>query len=203
MGSSYLGKPLGSLLKLALPSAMRTCLWLALAVLFSQECGHSNGSQREKRSILDMVLTLWCYRQRLQIPLLALNLYGCYCGTGGSGSPLDAVDQCCFLHDCCYRHVRVSLQCHSKVKWQRYKLLCNGSETECRSTGVCGRMACECDKQLAECLTGAKPRRKNSFYNRRELCKGPKNSCPVIHHNATEILPWESPRFTSVSRPGA
>ncbi|XP_061465451.1 phospholipase A2 crotoxin basic subunit CBd-like [Rhineura floridana] len=167
---------------------MRVALWLALAVLFSQECGHSKGSKREKRSVLDLVLTLWCYRHRLQIPLLALNLYGCYCGTGGSGIPLDAVDQCCFLHDCCYCHARVSLKCHRRVKWQRYKLLCKTSETECQSTSVCGRIACECDKQLAECLMTAKPQRKHSFYNRGDLCKGPKDSCPVIHHNWTENL---------------
>ncbi|XP_066467869.1 basic phospholipase A2 PLA-B-like [Tiliqua scincoides] len=182
---------------------MRTALWLALAVLFSQVHGHSKGSQREKRSVLEMVLTLWCYRHRLQIPLLALNRYGCHCGTGGLGSPLDAVDQCCFLHDCCYRHARVSLGCHRRVKWQRYKLLCKGSETECRSTSVCGRVACECDKQLAECLTAAKPQRKHSFYKRGDFCKGPKDSCPVIHRNWTEILPWGSHRSPTAWKQGS
>ncbi|XP_053256506.1 phospholipase A2 crotoxin basic subunit CBb-like [Podarcis raffonei] len=182
---------------------MRIVLWLALAILFSQECGHSKGSKREKRSVLDLILTLWCYRHRLQIPLLGLNLYGCYCGTGGSGSPVDAVDQCCFIHDCCYRHARVSLKCHRRVKWQRYKLSCNGSETECQSTSICGRMACECDKQLAECLTAAKPRRKHSFYNREALCKGPRDPCPAVHRNWTEILPWGSLSPRPVSRWGS
>ncbi|XP_060628679.2 phospholipase A2 crotoxin basic subunit CBd-like [Anolis sagrei] len=166
-------------------SAMRAALWLALAVLFSQDCGSGEGS------VLELVLTLWCYRPRLKIPLLALSKYGCYCGSGGSGSPLDTADQCCFRHDCCYRHARVALKCHSRVKWKRYKLSCRSSETECHSTNLCGRAACECDKQLAECLTGAKPKRK--FYNREDLCRGPKEPCPAIHQNWTETSHSGSP----------
>lgn len=172
---------------------MRSALWLALAVLFSEGCRHSKCSPRGKRSILDLALTLWCYRHRLQTPLLAINLYGCYCGSGGSGSPLDSVDQCCFLHDCCYRHARVSLKCYKRVKWQRYKLLCKRSETQCQSKSTCGRVACECDKQLAQCLTTAKPQKKHAFYNRGNLCKGPKDACPLIRHNWTEILLSGSP----------
>ncbi|XP_034289709.1 phospholipase A2 crotoxin basic subunit CBd-like [Pantherophis guttatus] len=164
---------------------MKTALWLTVGLLFLQEIKPSVGSKRETRSVLDMISTLLCYGDRLQIPLLALNLYGCHCGTGGFGKPLDAVDRCCFLHDCCYRHTRLSLKCHNRVKWQRYKLLCKTSETECRSKSICGRTACECDKQLAECLTAARPQRKHSFY-KRELCQGSKGTCPIMHHNWTK-----------------
>ncbi|XP_044870000.1 phospholipase A2, minor isoenzyme-like [Mauremys mutica] len=179
---------------------MKFAMWLMLVTLLSQSAHEAQCSRRGRRSLLELGLTLWCYRQRLRTPLFALNLYGCYCGTGGSGTPLDAVDQCCFLHDCCYRHARVSLECRGRVKWQPYEFACSQSGTECRSQSVCGRMACECDRQFAECLTAAKPRKRHFFYNRRELCAGPKGSCPATFPNKAEILHWR--RTPSPPPPG-
>ncbi|KAM4617834.1 phospholipase A2, minor isoenzyme-like [Discoglossus pictus] len=148
----------------------------------------ADGLERHKRGLLDMIVTLWCYREKLKVPLLGINLYGCYCGTGGSGFPVDAVDKCCFLHDCCYHHSRISLQCYSKVKWQFYHFSCREAQTQCMSLTLCGRMACECDKQFAECLTQARPKTKHFFYNRKDLCPGPKDTCPAIYQNMTEVF---------------
>ncbi|XP_043849780.1 acidic phospholipase A2 PLA-1-like [Dromiciops gliroides] len=74
--------------------------------------------------------------------------YGCYCGCGGKGEPLDDNDRCCWAHDCCYD--KLEGKCESKL--QKYSYTYNAGVVTCTDSNFCKFESCTCDKLLAECL---------------------------------------------------
>uniref|UniRef100_A0A8C9DEY7 Phospholipase A2 n=1 Tax=Prolemur simus TaxID=1328070 RepID=A0A8C9DEY7_PROSS len=87
--------------------------------------------------------------------------YGCYCGLGGEGSPVDETDWCCAVHDCCYTRLE-KLGCGTK--FLSYKFNHNGSEITCENQDTCKNQLCDCDKNLSYCLARNKETYNDTYW---------------------------------------
>ncbi|XP_074552749.1 phospholipase A2-like [Halichoeres trimaculatus] len=107
-------------------------------------------SQLTKRDLFELAETIECSTGKSALPY---TVYGCYCGQGGQGKPLDDTDWCCFRHDCCYGEAE-RLGC--KTKTDSYHWLCKDHTPECEDLeDQCKKLICECDRDIAECLKKA------------------------------------------------
>ena len=95
--------------------------------------------------------------------------YGCYCGFGGDGFPIDETDSCCQFHDACWTKVEekygrdstgqmwVSLsykiykgRTHSTASYQaKYDFIATTNDVKCLGTGF-GKELCQCDQVTAK-----------------------------------------------------
>ncbi|KYO30530.1 group 10 secretory phospholipase A2 [Alligator mississippiensis] len=113
---------------------------------------------RNRRGIFELAGVVKCSTGRSAISYIR---YGCYCGLGGRGWPRDAVDWCCFKHDCCYSKAE---QAGCQPKTGRYDWECNDKSAVCDSEDECQEMICECDSEAAKCFAKAPYNSKYIFW---------------------------------------
>ncbi|XP_074874067.1 group IIF secretory phospholipase A2-like [Carettochelys insculpta] len=109
--------------------------------------------------------------------LLSYNGYGCHCGLGGRGKPLDKTDWCCHTHDCCYKKLN-NQRWHPFLDRYQYSII--NEDVICWNTNhsTCAQQVCECDRTAVLCF-----RKEASSYNKAYryyinfFCKGPTSSC--------------------------
>uniref|UniRef100_A0A8C3SXE5 Phospholipase A2 n=1 Tax=Chelydra serpentina TaxID=8475 RepID=A0A8C3SXE5_CHESE len=101
--------------------------------------------------------------------LISYNGYGCHCGLGGRGQPLDKTDWCCHAHDCCYKELLPHEGCRVRHAFVRAGHTTNAT---------CAKRACECDRTAVLCF-----RKEASSYNKgyryyfNFFCQGSTPSC--------------------------
>ena len=133
-----------------------TYIYLALVLVLMQSLHVSASSGHlHRRSILQMHGQLDCLKNNCH-PLKYVG-YGCYCGVGGAGQPVDGIDRCCRKHDRCYDEV--NNRCNMahiynyKYTWTclNKRPLCHISRTY-HHTDDCAQQLCKCDEDFAMCL---------------------------------------------------
>ncbi|XP_004396727.1 PREDICTED: phospholipase A2 isoform X1 [Odobenus rosmarus divergens] len=124
---------------------------------------------------------VWQFRNMIKCtipgskPFKEYNDYGCYCGLGGSGTPVDELDKCCQTHDNCYSQAKKLDSCKLLLDnpyTKTYSYSCSGSEITCSAKNKeCQAFICNCDRKAAICFSKAPYNEKHKNLNTKKYCK--------------------------------
>uniref|UniRef100_A0A8D0GS28 Phospholipase A2 n=1 Tax=Sphenodon punctatus TaxID=8508 RepID=A0A8D0GS28_SPHPU len=132
------------------PGFVLECMLHLCALPLVLEIALGKTHSLNKRGILELAGAIGCATGRSPFAYLS---YGCYCGLGGRGWPMDKADWCCFTHDCCYGKAE-NIGCAPKT--EGYKWECEDKAVTCESLeDKCQKISCECDRDAVECLANA------------------------------------------------
>ncbi|XP_075035893.1 phospholipase A2-like isoform X2 [Mixophyes fleayi] len=126
---------------------------------------------RQKRGLFELAGVIGCGTGKSSLLYVG---YGCYCGLGGRGTPVDSSDRCCQKHDCCYGDAQHG---GCKTMTNGYSWSCSNRFIKCDYTkDWCQRKLCRCDKELAICLRKTRYNAKYALYPN-FLCGSKTQSC--------------------------
>ncbi|XP_013395277.1 uncharacterized protein LOC106170266 [Lingula anatina] len=105
-------------------------------------------------------------------PLRFPGGYGCHCGVGGSGDPVDGIDECCQKHDECFANIDLNGIC----AWAQSPYLVPYRYDKCHDpyckppeyywwAGSCRSQVCECDAAAFRCFKRHLPNFNDAFVN--------------------------------------
>ncbi|GFT69523.1 phospholipase A(2) [Nephila pilipes] len=143
------------------------CLGLLLTSVVGDEYSQKGSFIRKRRSLMNLSTMVSEVTGRESTDFVS---YGNYCGLGGSGAPVDSIDQCCQIHDLCYNLSTKSV-CHSlgekgayqvEYKWTKNEKGLASCAPEILSRHIpvkrdgdvdkCKTTICLCDAMLTNCL---------------------------------------------------
>lgn len=120
--------------------------------LLNDRGGADNASKRSLKNFGVMI-----YEVTGRNPL-DFNGYGCWCGYGGKGDPVDALDRCCYVHDMCYKVLQSGVCPFKAAVYTLSYLTERGRPLECKRpssywySGKCRYLMCKCDAAAARCF---------------------------------------------------
>ncbi|KAM9628845.1 basic phospholipase A2 RVV-VD-like [Morphnus guianensis] len=151
-----------------IPPASSCCTGVSLSLC------PSTGLLRARGSVLELEQMIKSATGKSA--LLSYSWYGCFCGIGGRGTPVDSTDQCCHAHDCCYRKLREG-KCRPLITPYHFHvadgdIVCSNEQSWCK------RETCLCDKAVASCFSSALHSYNKSYHFYFRLkCRGSKLQC--------------------------